>query len=131
MTTHRQDGRPAAAQHATGRRPYKTPVLQVYGSVSKLTMGVGGSKSDAGNMNKLTSDRAYKQDIVRVGTHPLGFGLYLFEYKAGYAALWGRGRRLGVMADEVAAVLPEAVSYDGEGHRVVDYAMVGVSPAAR
>lgn len=70
------------------------------------------------------SSRAYKQGIVRIGTHPCGVGLYSFEYREPYRAKWGAGRHVGVMADELAAVMPAALSIDADGHTVVDYSML-------
>lgn len=70
------------------------------------------------------SSRAYKQNIVRVGTHPCGVGLYAFEYRDPYRAKWGGGRHIGVLADELAAVMPSALSIDDDGHTVVDYSML-------
>lgn len=121
---------PAAPAQAPKAR-YSSPVLQVYGSVSKLTQGTGGTKADASNMTKVTSDRVYKEQIELVGKHPLGIGLYLFEYRPQYRDRFGHGRQFGVMAEEVEAVMPGAVSRDGDGHRVVDYAMLGVRPVRR
>jgi len=74
-----------------------------------------------------TSDRAAKENIVLIGTHPLGIGLYLFDYKPAYRQTWGCGRQFGVMADEVEGVMPEAVSIHADGHKLVDYAMLGIS----
>ena len=76
----------------------------------------------------MPSDRAVKQDIVRIGTHPLGFGLYLFRYKPQFQGAYGRGRHLGVMADEVAAVAPRAIKSAATGRAVVDYGMLGIRP---
>lgn len=118
---------PGAAKH--GKAAYLKPVLRVYGSVSKLTMGNVGSKGDGGIMTRV-SDRNAKQDVVRIGDHPLGIGLYLFEYKREFRDRWGHGRSFGVMADEVAMVMPEAVSVDLDGFKVVDYGMLGVSHPA-
>ena len=33
---------------------------------------------------QMSSDRAIKENIVRIGTRPAGFGLYLFGYKPAY-----------------------------------------------
>jgi hypothetical protein len=66
----------------------------------------------------------YKQNIERVGNHPLGIGVYDFEYREEYRDKWGHGRQRGVMATEVQAVLPEAVKVDADGHTVVDYSML-------
>ena len=51
----------------------------------------------------------------------LGIGLYLFDYKPEFRDAWGHGRQLGVMADEVEAVMPNAVSVRADGYRTVDY----------
>lgn len=59
------------------------------------------------------SDRRLKSNIVRVGTHPLGIGIYAYD-------IFGR-RDIGVMADEVLAVLPVAVSMHPSGFMQVDY----------
>ena len=73
------------------------------------------------------SERYLKEDIVRIGTHPLGFGLYLFDYKLEYQERWGGGRQFGVMADEVEALVPQAVSIHEDGYRVVDYRELGIA----
>lgn len=62
-------------------------------------------------------DRRLKTDVVRIGTHPIGVGLY--EY-----TLFG-ARQQGVMADEVEEVLPEAVVTGVDGYKRVNYAMLG------
>lgn len=49
------------------------------------------------------SDRRIKEDIRRIATHPFGFGIYLFDYK------WGPSNVIGYIAQEVGAVLPQAV----------------------
>ncbi len=72
------------------------------------------------------SDRVLKQNIVPVGIHPYGIGLYLFDYKPEYRDAWGYGRQFGVIADEVEKVMPEAVSVHPDGYKMVDYAMLGI-----
>ena len=74
----------------------------------------------------MTSDRAVKENIVRVGTDPLGIGLYLFDYKPACREQAGFGRRFGVMADEVETVLPQAVVMHPNGYKMVDYALLGI-----
>ena len=71
------------------------------------------------------SERAYKQNIVQIGTHELGIPLYEFEYLPQYAEKWGNGKHVGVMADELIKVMPEAISTDRDGDTVVNYAMLG------
>lgn len=112
------------------KKPYSRPVLQVYGSVSKLTMGTSGSVADGAVMTQMAMcDRNAKQDIVRIGDHPLGIGLYMFEYRREFRDRWGHGRQFGVMADEVARTLPSAVAVDAQGFSIVDYGMLGINRA--
>lgn len=63
------------------------------------------------------SDRRLKSNITRVGTHPLGIGVYEYD-------IFGKRER-GVMADEVQKVAPQAVLTHPTGYQMVDYAMIG------
>ena len=109
------------------KRAYKKPALRIYGQVRELTGGASGTMSgDAASMI-MDSDRRVKRNVVRIGDHPLGIGLYLFDYDPERRVRWGRDRQFGVMADEVEAVMPTAVSVGGEGYKQVDYAMLGIS----
>jgi hypothetical protein len=105
---------------------YSSPVLTIYGSVSRLTMGGGATLVD-GAMTTMMSDRNIKENIVRVGEHSLGIGLYLFDYKPEFREEWGFGRQFGVMADEVETVMPQAVSIHPDGYKMVNHAMLGIS----
>lgn len=68
---------------------------------------------------KTYSDRRLKTGIVRIGTHASGVGIYEYEY------VWGGGRQVGVMADEIEQVLPAAVTVGRDGFKSVNYAMLG------
>lgn len=108
---------------------YRRPELKVYGSVRNLTGGSSGSMSDGTGSRTLAmgmiSDPRAKENIVEVGTHPAGFGLYLFDYKVEFQGE-NTGRQFGVMADEVARVAPDAVMTDENGYMRVDYAQLGI-----
>lgn len=67
----------------------------------------------------LFSDRRLKAAIERVGTLASGLGLYVFDYIGGARGV------VGVMADEVAALMPEAVEIDASGFARVHYDIVG------
>lgn len=71
------------------------------------------------------SDRRMKTGVVRIGTHPLGVGIYSFEFLPEFEHLGGSGRHVGVMADELAQVLPAAVVRGADGFDRVNYAMLG------
>ena len=73
------------------------------------------------------SDSSIKENIVRIGDHPRGIGLYLFDYKPEYRDVWGHGRQFGVMAQEVETVLPEAVIMHPDGYKMVNYTMLGIT----
>jgi hypothetical protein len=117
------------------RKPYQAPRLVVHGSVRELTLGGQGASPDAQSKKKAKppkkSDRSVKQDILRIGTHPLGIGLYLFEYRPGLAPRGARRRHFGVMADEVEQVMPQAVSRDRHGVRQVDHELLGITDLAQ
>jgi hypothetical protein len=112
---------------AKARLPYGPPVLTVYGSVRNLTGGTAGNGNDGNGIHSKQSDRRTKENIVRIGRHPAGFGLYLFDYKEPFKNACGRDRQFGVMADEVEKIVPEAVSIDARGYRRVNYGMLGIA----
>ena len=115
-----------SGESVQGKMQYRQPVLQVFGSVRVLTKGAFTNGNDAGAGRKNPSDRVVKQNIVRIGDHPLGIGLYLFDYKPEFRDEWGYERQFGVMADEVEAVMPDAVSVHSNGFKTVDYAKLGI-----
>lgn len=66
------------------------------------------------------SDIRLKSKIVKVGEHPLGIGIYEYD-------IFGHRER-GVMAQELQAVMPEAVHEHPLGYLTVDYSMIGGRP---
>ena len=124
----RTPGLESPSSEPTAKKPYTPPKLVKYGEVRSLTQtGTSGPGEPSGMFpNMATSSRDIKQDIVRIGTHPLGFGLYLFRYRPEYRDAYGHGRQFGVVAEEVSAVAPHAVSSNQIGQTVVDYEMLGI-----
>ena len=83
-----------------------------------ITNGIKNILGSAGQAAAFISDRRAKQDIERVGTLPNGLGVYTFRY------IWDDPKTyIGVMAQEVLNVMPEAVSRIGD-YLAVDYGMV-------
>jgi len=79
--------------------------------------GALGTKLFGGGAAPTPSDRRLKSNVVRVGTHSLGIGIYEYD-------IFGERQR-GVMADEVEAVKPEAVTtHPTEGYKMVYYGML-------
>ena len=66
------------------------------------------------------SDVRLKHDITPVGELASGLGLYRYRY------LWSDTAYVGVMAQEVAAVMPEAVQRGADGYLRVDYSRLGL-----
>ncbi|WP_197486917.1 tail fiber domain-containing protein, partial [Rhizobium bangladeshense] len=64
------------------------------------------------------SDRRLKQAVHRIGETASGLPVYEYEY------LWGGGRQVGLMADEVETVAPGAVAVGPGGFKMVNYAGV-------
>lgn len=130
MTGPKPESAQDSREPRRGKAPYCTPRLEMLGSLRSATRGTGMGNADAGggmttgNMGGgggKGSDRRVKEDIVRIGRHPLGLDIYRFRYKAHYAALYGAGRQVGVMADEVLEKYPDAVSRHADGYLMVDY----------
>jgi len=78
-----------------------------YGAGGKAGMGFGN----------LFSDRRLKKNIKQISTRPDGLNVYEFDY------IWGGDRQIGLMAQEVQAIYPGAVSESG-GYLMVDYSKV-------
>lgn len=68
------------------------------------------------------SDRRLKQNIQQLGTLPLGIGLYSFTYRNDPQ----QTAHIGVMADEVQTVMPEAVTTGEDGFMMVNYSKLGL-----
>lgn len=109
------------------KKTYASPCLKEYGAIHLTTQATGTVNGDGGPTMMVASDRALKENIVKIGVHPLGIGLYLFNYKTAYREQCGEGRQLGVMADEAETVMPEAVSMNINGYKQVNYTMLGIN----
>ena len=83
--------------------------------------GIGGSLGSTGagieSSFGTVSDRRLKTNIHRISTRPDGLGVYEFEY------IWGGGKHIGLMAQEVLGIYPDAVRSVG-GYYTVDYSRV-------
>lgn len=76
-----------------------------------------GSAAQLGSAAFMFSDRRLKSNIKRVGTHPLGVGIYDFT-------MMGMPQR-GVIAQEVQAVRPDLVKKHASGFLMVNYGEIG------
>jgi len=105
----------AQQQGAYDMAGYNADVAQqnaMWGGLAGL--GAAGIKAGAPLM---FSDRRLKKNLKRLGTSIMGFPVYAFDY------IWGGDRQIGVMAQDVVKVMPEAVSAVA-GYMAVDYGMI-------
>lgn len=74
----------------------------------------------------LMSDIRTKEKIYHVGTLPSGLPIYEYEYKPEFKdhPLAGHGKFVGVMAQEVEAVYPQAVTTLDNGYKAVNYGLL-------
>jgi hypothetical protein len=79
--------------------------------------GGGGARRGGGGRR---SDMRLKHDIVLLGRLGDGLGYYRFVYNGGHTAY------VGVMAQEVQTVAPEAVTRDADGYMRVSYDLLGL-----
>jgi hypothetical protein len=78
-------------------------------------MGLGG----AGIM--AFSDIRMKENIKQICWMPNGLPVYTYEYKPEFKDIAGHGKFVGVMAQEVELVQPEAVITNADGYKMVNY----------
>ena len=86
---------------------------QKVASQNATTQGLASLGGAAMGMFRFPSDMRLKSNIVRVGTHEKGFGIYEYD-------IFDRRER-GVMAQEVEKVIPEAVIEHPSGYKMVNY----------
>ena len=81
------------------------------GALGGLYSGIGSLAG--GGIAAKFSDIRLKSNIIKVGEHPKGFGIYEYD-------IFGRRER-GVMAQEVEKIIPEAVLEHPSGFKMVNY----------
>ena len=102
-------GAQAGAQQA--QDTYGQQMAAYNAKMGALGSAVGGI---AGMIQPIKlSDRRLKSNIIKIGEHPLGIGIYEYD-------IFGQ-RDVGVMAQEVERVKPEAVVYRPDGYLMVNY----------
>lgn len=113
-------------QQYTGTNVTPAPVFQGVQQQGQAAMDIYGQQMAARNANMgalgsvlgaatkfIPSDIRLKSNIVKIGDHPLGIGIYEYD-------IFGK-RDVGVMAQEVLAVKPEAIAHHPAGYMMVDY----------
>lgn len=98
----------SSAQNAANLQNYGIQAGQ-YNSQMGGLYGLLGT----GALMYMMSDRRLKSGVRRIAEHPLGVGVYAYEI--------GGRPTIGVMADEIETVLPEAVLTMSNGLKAVNY----------
>jgi hypothetical protein len=70
------------------------------------------------------SDIRMKENIKQINWMPNGLPVYEFEYKPEFKDQAGHGKFVGVMAQEVEMVRPEAVITNPNGYKMVNYGVL-------
>ncbi|MDI9847539.1 DUF3300 domain-containing protein [Rhodoblastus sp. 17X3] len=83
--------------------------------------GFRGGGGRGGGRGGRRSDLRLKHDVTLLGVMPNGLGLYRFIYNGGHKAY------VGVIAQEVRGVMPDAVFRAKDGYLRVEYAKIGVT----
>jgi hypothetical protein len=105
-----QIGAAPVAQAATNQGNYNTAAYNAQmGALGGLYSGIGS----LGGGLIAASDIRLKSNIVKVGDHPKGFGIYEYDIDG--------HRERGVLAQEVEKIMPEAVLEHPDGYKMVNY----------
>lgn len=99
----------------TGQESTGSSTSTSKGGKSGLGGLVGGALSTVA-----ASDRRLKKDIKFIRTLPNGLNVYSYKY------INDKGPYIGVMADEVEKLVPEALGPMIDGYKTVDYRKIGV-----
>lgn len=112
----------AARKQATGQSLTDAELEAVAGGVGFNDIFKTGGKMGKGIARALISDRRLKVSITEAGRDArTGLMQYEFAYRSDPTR-----RFRGVMADEVAEVMPEAVAVMPSGYHAVDYVRLGL-----
>lgn len=104
-----------AGQILSGAGQYSRSQGQSKGGKGGLGGLLGGALSSVA-----ASDRRLKKDIKFIRTLPNGLNVYSYKY------INDKGPYVGVMADEVEKLVPEALGPMIDGYKTVDYRKIGV-----
>jgi hypothetical protein len=113
-------GGPSPRQARASAVP-RSPAMSHRGGGGGARAGGGGRGGSGGRGGGRRSDITLKHDIVLLGHLDNGLGFYRFSYNGSDKAY------VGVMAQEVQTVMPEAVLRARDGYLVVLYDKLGLS----
>jgi hypothetical protein len=105
----------------TGTQTQSPSTLQIIAGLGSMGASMfsapAGGTSAATGLAAAFSDSRLKTDVEQIGADPRGFGVYSYRYVWDSPAT----RHVGVMAQEVAPIVPAAVHTHPSGFLMVDY----------
>jgi hypothetical protein len=110
---------------AAGTMGQANAYAQGLNSISNYAM-LYGMRSGGGGGGTGNSDIRMKENIKSIGWLPNGLPVYSWEYKLEFKddEYGGHGQFVGVMAQDVEKVIPDAVIIRSDGFKMVDYTKV-------
>ena len=114
-------GSAEAAASATRAHRYEKPTLVRRETLARVS---AQPKTSGISNDNITSDRRLKADVRLVGRTVDGLNVYTFRYRGEPVV------QMGVIAQEVAALYPDAVG-ERDGYLTVDYGRIGGAAAAK
>ena len=103
----------ALDQNLIARKNYRAARQRQAQSRQGLMSGLGSIAQTVAPMVMTMSDERLKSNIVKIGDHPVGVGIYKYE-------IFGEPD-VGVLAQELQKVHPELVHTHPSGYLMVDY----------
>lgn len=91
----------------------------IYNQQTSSNNALWGAAATVGSAALMASDMNLKKNIEKVGEHPSGVGRYVWDWKD------GSGSEVGVLAQELQQVRPDAVKRMPSGHLGVAYGLIG------
>lgn len=98
--------------------------MQANAQTQGAMWGALGSAVGVGAGIAIKSDARFKHNIKAVGELPSGITVYSFEYKPEFQEAGDEGMFVGVMAQEVEPIIPEAVITRADGYKLVNYSLL-------
>ena len=119
-------------QAAYYQEPQASPFMQLLGAVAPgvgyglgSMMAGGGTAAAAAPAAAAASDIRLKENIRKIGETLKGLGVYVWKWKDWTKNIIGNTPSIGVIAQEVMRVIPEAVFRGKHGFLMVDYSKLG------
>lgn len=103
-----------------GKLGFFTSTAGAQNAALEKIQAIYGKNVTIGRYNLTYSDIRLKKNISRIGKLLNGIGLYRYRY------LWSNIFYVGVMAQEVEKLMPDAVVYGSDGYMMVNYDKIGI-----